>query len=193
MSQTHDVNKEIFTELREFLLSDKSLDQNEMPSLEIYLTTELSTERKSNPFPELHKKLLASMRYKALSSALQTLRLSEDAEDFFEKLENSFHHHQLNWNMLITNFTLEKMDQIAIEYMNHLQEFSDIVREPIVPFGGANHDWLRCRGLHKEGDSFYYWDASADQWVETYRTSGYCLVRKNKILDFFEIGGIVLR
>lgn len=192
MDNALEIKKKVFVDLKEYLSTNKELFQDDISMLEIYLTTELSAEKKFNPFPELHKKTLASVHYRALSSALTTLKISKNAEDFFEKLENSLFPHQLNWNMLITEFSLEKMDQIAIKYMNTLREFQDITKEPIIPFGRANQDWLRCRGLHREGDSFYYWDGSADEWVETYRTSGYCLVRRNKILDYFEIGETIL-
>ncbi len=193
MNETHEISKQIIAELRERVLSSDANQQTSKSSLEIYLTTELGAERKLNPFPELHRKILASSRYRLLSSALQILRITSDAETFLERLDNFSEPHQLTWNMLIMEFSLEKMDQIAIEYIKTLQKFHDITREPKIPFGEANQDWMRCRNLYREGDSFYFWDASADEWVKTYRTNGYCLVRRNKILDFFEIGGTVLR
>ncbi len=191
-------NKSIYEELQNYCRSYHEIARDGISVLEIYITSELSAEKKSHPFPELHERL-ASSRYQLLSSALQTLRRSKNEDDFFEKYENSFQPHQLNWNMLATKFSLKEMDQISIDYLNNhkknLEKLPYLKREPMLPFGRYHDDWIRCRSHHVDGDTFFDWSASLDKWSDQLFDSfkqGYCLVRKNRIIDSFEIGGGVI-
>ena len=119
-----------------------------------------------------------SWRMKDFMLALRILEKSESVTEMIERIQNSTEFHGVDWDMLGNEYEITEVERMGTFDYSAINP-----KVPNVPFGFLNSIWVGIKEKYVCGDRIYDFSSDSDDWSNCAGQSGYCLVRKNKILQ----------
>jgi len=107
------------------------------------------------------------------------------AKDTIERLANSLEPHGIDWTMLDQELSLSRMHEIANDFVENAERINRELRLsiPALPFGHKNSTWEWMMREYQGGDKFFSYNTEDnDRAMHKAISSGYCMVRRNKIM-----------
>jgi len=107
------------------------------------------------------------------------------AKDTIERLANSLEPHGIDWTMLVHEVSYDQMQEMANQYVESAERMNKKLglRIPAIPFGHMNSVWEWMMREYREGDNFFSYNTTYNnRAMHKAVSSGYCMVRRNKIM-----------
>ncbi len=155
------IRKKSFIELSEKANALQSIDE-----MVEWIETQIQNDREE------------SWRKKDFMLTLKVLAKSESVNVMIERIQNSTEFHGVDWDMLGNEYEINEVERMGTFDYSAINP-----KVPNVPFGFLNSLWERIKERYVDGDRIYDFSSNSDDWTNCAGQSGYCLVRKNKILQ----------